>query len=234
MRRICRNLRNLTLAMGVAVIFVGAISSLVPADAAAKTPRTHRVHRPHRPAAPKKRLVHRKIHKTVAHKSGDRIAAFVATVQPKKGPRYARRVARAVRHAAKTTGLSPEVILATGYVESEFRMGAGPCMGVMQVHPGTLREMRRHMPAARNLDPDRVEDNIQLGALELASHYNKGTHIASRSSNERLSRAWGRYNGSSSHSSYVRRVRTVLRRIKKGDSVAWRRHLQKHGTLWNS
>ena len=166
------------------------------------------------------------------HRDRDRIAEFVATVQPKKGKAYARRVARAIRRSAGATGISPDVLLATGYVESELRMTSGPCVGLMQVHPRTLREMCRRIPAARRLDPRRVEDNIQLGALELAGYYRRVPAKSGRTT--RLRHALGRYNGAGPNSGYVRRVSTVLRRIRKGDSSDWQRHLQQHGPLWRA
>ena len=100
-------------------------------------------------AAGLQRPVHKKRLHHQRHRSHrDRIAEFVATVQPKKGKKYARRVAQAIRRSARTTGIAPDVLLATGYVESELRMTSGPCIGMMQVHPRTLREMRRRNPTA--------------------------------------------------------------------------------------
>lgn len=85
-------------------------------------------------------------------------------------------------------------VVATAYVESEFSMNSGPCIGIMQVQRG-----------AKGLNPYKLRDNIELGCAELGRDLKRGRS---------LTNMWGRYNGCGSHGAYVRRVRRVWDRLK--------------------
>jgi hypothetical protein len=158
-----------------------------------------------------------------------KIAGLIKLVQPRKGQAYADRVAETIVKEAKRYNLDPFVVATTAYIESEFSMSSKPCMGIMQIERRTYRE---HY-AKSGLKPMDLEDNIRLGAWELADKAKMSNKnqvaLASRGG---LSRMWGRYNGAGSRSSYVRRAHLTLKRIKNGNPDEWNSHLKSRGPLW--
>lgn len=158
-----------------------------------------------------------------------KIAGLIKLVQPRKGQAYADHVAETIVKEAKRYNLDPFVVATTAYIESEFSMSSKPCMGIMQIERRTFRD---HY-ASSGLKPMKLEDNIRLGAWELAdkAKMSKKTQVA-LASRGGLSRMWGRYNGAGPRSSYVRRAHTTLNRIKNGNPEVWEKHLKARGPLW--
>jgi soluble lytic murein transglycosylase-like protein len=169
-------------------------------------------------------------HGVSAPNPSDRIAALVLLAQPKRGAAYAARVADAIRVASIRTGVDPDVITTTAYVESEFRMAVGPCEGVMQLHMPTLRYMKKIGKVPAHLSHADLSENVQIGAWELKRHYDRAGKLSDRSA--RLRSAWGRYNGSGPSGSYAKRCLKVLGRIEKGSPEDWRKHIARNATLW--
>jgi soluble lytic murein transglycosylase-like protein len=132
---------------------------------------------------------------------------------------------------AKRYGLDPYIVASTGYIESEFSMASRPCMGIMQVERRTFRSEY----AKSGLDPMDLEDNIRLGAWELADKAKMSVRAKSRialASRGVLSRMWGRYNGAGSRSGYVRRAHLTYTRIKNMSLTEMQAHMKKRGPLW--
>lgn len=152
-----------------------------------------------------------------------KITDLVSVVQRGQGPKYAKKVATCIVTSARKYKISPSVVAATAYIESGFRMPKGPCIGMMQIAPGTARSFKK-----AHLNAYIMEDNIQMGACYLSRHYHKV--LSSRCGNP-LQRMWGRYNGAGPNSGYVRRAMKVYNRIEKGDKTTWRKCL-KRGALW--
>ena len=89
--------------------------------------------------------------------------------------------------------------------------------------------------AKSGLNPRNVEDNIRLGAWELADKAKMSSKAKSRialASRGGLSRMWGRYNGAGSRSGYVLRAHRTLTRIKSKTIAELQEHLKKRGPLW--
>ena len=161
-----------------------------------------------------------------------KIAGLIKLVQPRKGQVYADHVADIIVKEARRYKLDPYVVATTAYIESEFSMVSKPCIGIMQVERRTYRSQY----AKSGLKPYDLEDNIRLGAWELAdkakmSNKNVRVALASRGG---LSRMWGRYNGAGSKSFYVKRAHTTLSRIKNKNLNQIQEHLKKRGPLWKS
>jgi hypothetical protein len=156
------------------------------------------------------------------------IASLVRAVAPRQSPEYAWMVASNIVQSARENGVSPYIVSATAVVESEFSMQAGPCVGVMQMNPATVAEVY----SRSDRDVNGLEDNIWMGANFLAINYR--SRLASRGGSDeyRMRHMWGRYNGSGPKSLYVKRALRVLRRIKEGNSVSWKRTIKTTGTLW--
>jgi soluble lytic murein transglycosylase-like protein len=173
-----------------------------------------------------------KVTKKPADDSGvkKKIAGLIKMVQPRKGQAYADHVAEVMVKEARRYGLDPYVVASTGYIESEFSMASRPCMGIMQVERRTYNWKYRKS----GLNPMDLEDNIRLGAWELAdkakmSRAQARTALASRGV---LSRMWGRYNGAGSRSGYVRRAHLTYTRIKNMSITEMQSHIKKRGPLW--
>jgi len=163
-----------------------------------------------------------------------KIAGLIKLVQPRKGQVYADHVADIIVKEARRYKLDPYVVATTAYIESEFSMVSKPCIGIMQVERRTYRAQY----AKSGLKPYDLEDNIRLGAWELAdkakmSSRNKNVQVA-LASRGGLSRMWGRYNGAGSRSSYVKRAHTTYSRIKNKDLSEIQVHLKERGPLWKS
>jgi len=160
-----------------------------------------------------------------------KIAGLIKMVQPRKGQAYADRVAGAMIKEAKRFNLDPYIVASTGYIESEFSMASKPCMGIMQVERRTFKSEYAHS----GLDPMDLEDNIRLGAWELADKAKMSNRAQSRialASRGGLSRMWGRYNGAGPRSGYVRRAHLTYTRIKNKSLSEIQEHLKKRGPLW--
>jgi soluble lytic murein transglycosylase-like protein len=160
-----------------------------------------------------------------------KIAGLIKLVQPRKGQAYANHVAETIVKEAKRYGLDPYVVASTAYIESEFSMSSGPCIGMMQIERRTYREKY----AKSKLNPYDLEDNIRLGAWELADKAKISNRSKTRialASRGGLSRMWGRYNGAGSRSGYVVRAHTTLSRIKTKSIAELQEHLKKRGPLW--
>jgi len=161
-----------------------------------------------------------------------KIAGLIKLVQPRKGQAYAEHVADVIVKEARRYNLDPFVVATTAYIESEFSMVSKPCIGIMQVERRTYRSQY----AKSGLKPYDLEDNIRLGAWELAdkakmSNKNNNVRVA-LASRGGLSRMWGRYNGAGPRSSYVKRAHTTYSRIKKKNLSEIQSHLKKRGPLW--
>ena len=160
-----------------------------------------------------------------------KIAGLIKMVQPRKGQAYADHVAEVMIKEAKRYGLDPYVVASTGYIESEFSMASKPCMGIMQVERRTYNWKYRKS----GLNPMNLEDNIRLGAWELADKAKMSNRASSRialASRGGLSRMWGRYNGAGANSGYVRRAHLTYARIKSKSLEQIQEHLKKRGPLW--
>ena len=85
------------------------------------------------------------------------------------------------------------------------------------------------------LKPMDLEDNIRLGAWELADKAKMSNRAKSRialASRGGLSRMWGRYNGAGPNSGYVRRAHLAYARIKSKSLSDIQKHLKTRGPLW--
>ena len=168
--------------------------------------------------------------------SEGKISNLVLLAQPHKGPRYAHRVAHAIISAAHKVKLNntdlqskfPEMIAATASIESDYSMASRPCVGIMQLNVRVHTQEYRKL----GLDPYNLEDNVLLGAMELATHYNhssRGNILSSRSgSYDRLAYMWGRYNGSGSHGSYAHKALKVYHKIHENKMETIKPPSRKH------
>ena len=186
---------------------------------------------------PKVPLIAKKVVKPTAKKpavdSGvkQKIAGLIKMVQPRKGQAYADHVAEVIIKEAKRYKLDPYIVASTGYIESEFSMVSKPCMGIMQVERKTFNRKYRKS----GLKPMDLEDNIRLGAWELADKAKMSNRAKSRialASRGGLSRMWGRYNGAGPNSGYVRRAHLTYARIKSKSLSDIQKHLKTRGPLW--
>jgi soluble lytic murein transglycosylase-like protein len=160
-----------------------------------------------------------------------KIAGLIKMVQPRKGQAYADHVSEVMVKEARRYGLDPYVVASTGYIESEFSMASRPCMGIMQVERRTYNWKYRKS----GLNPMDLEDNIRLGAWELADKAKMSSRAQSRialASRGVLSRMWGRYNGAGARSGYVRRAHLTLTRFKNMSLIQMQDHIKKKGPLW--
>ena len=160
-----------------------------------------------------------------------KIAGLIKLVQPRKGQSYADHVANIICQEAKRYNIDPYIIATTAYIESEFSMASRPCIGIMQVERRTYRALY----AKSGLKPNDLEDNIRLGAWELADKAkNRSQSRIALASRGELSRMWGRYNGAGPKSSYVRKAHLVYSRIKNKSVTELQTHLKKRGPLWKN
>ncbi len=185
------------------------------------------VNKPQVKAHPSNKVIEKKI--IVDSGVEKKIAGLIKLVQPRKGQSYADHVAKVICQEAKRYNLDPYIVATTAYIESEFSMVSRPCIGIMQVERRTYRASY----AKSGLKPNDLEDNIRLGAWELADKAkNRSTSRIALASRGDLSRMWGRYNGAGPRSSYVRKAHLVYNRIKSGNTDKWKSHLKSRGPLW--
>ena len=160
-----------------------------------------------------------------------KIAGLIKLVQPRKGQSYADHLAKVICQEAKRYNIDPFIIATTAYIESEFSMASSPCIGIMQVERRTYRASY----AKSGLKPNDLEDNIRLGAWELADKAkNRSQSRVALASRGDLSRMWGRYNGAGPRSSYVRKAHLVYSRLKSKSVTELQTHLKKRGPLWKN
>ena len=162
----------------------------------------------------------------------NKIIAFIKLVQPKYSTIYIKKIVDAIFKYSVKYKIDPYIITTTAYVESEFDMKSGPCIGIMQVYS----------PSLSWLDPkniyleDTIDNNILLGTKELSLHFPKNIrrgNLVNRSSNDpnALAIMWGKYNGAGSKSEYVDRCFNVLRKLALKNIKELKLHLE-HKQLW--
>jgi soluble lytic murein transglycosylase-like protein len=154
----------------------------------------------------------------------DKIYSLIRLCRPRRGTAFAHRAASLLVAESRQQGLPPLLCAAVAYAESHFDQGAGPCVGIMQVHRPSLREYtRKKMGNFAGLDPDEWDDNIRIGVRELGLH--KRTHHSLRG-------ALGRYNGCGPNGGYVDRVMDTYSRLRRTAPSDWRSSLSRGRELW--
>ena len=161
-----------------------------------------------------------------------KIFKFIKLVQPKYSDSYTQKIVDAIFKYGNKYKIEPYVIASTAYVESEFSMKSGPCIGIMQVYKPSLRWLN----PKKEYDPYTIDGNIALGVKELSlslpSNINRGNVIDRSSANERgLKIMWGKYNGSGSRGYYSTKTLNVMRKIIVYDLDKLKQSLKK-GPLW--
>ena len=162
----------------------------------------------------------------------EKIFKFIKLVQPKYSTSYIKKIVEAIFKYSVKYKIDPYIITTTAYVESEFDMKSGPCVGIMQVYRPTLRWLD---PKNIYLE-DTIDNNILLGTKELSLHFPKNIrrgNLVNRSSNDpnALAIMWGKYNGAGSKSEYVDRCFNVLRKLALKNIEELKLHLE-HKQLW--
>jgi soluble lytic murein transglycosylase-like protein len=142
----------------------------------------------------------------------EKIFNFIKLVQPKYSTSYIKKIVDAIFKYSIKYKIDPYIITTTAYVESEFNMKSGPCVGIMQVYKPTLR----WLDPKKEYDINTIDGNIGLGTKELSEHYNfrylRGNQMDRSSNNfNALKIMWGKYNGSGPRSSYVSKTFNALR-----------------------
>ena len=142
----------------------------------------------------------------------EKIFKFIKLVQPKYSTSYIKKIVEAIFKYSVKYKIDPYIITTTAYVESEFDMKSGPCVGIMQVYRPTLR----WLDPKKEYNINTIDGNIGLGTKELSEHYNfryfRGTQMDRSSNNfNALKIMWGKYNGSGPRSSYVSKTFNALR-----------------------
>ena len=142
----------------------------------------------------------------------EKIFKFIKLVQPKYSTTYIKKIVDAIFKYSIKYKIDPYIITTTAYVESEFNMKSGPCVGIMQVYKPTLR----WLDPKKEYDINTIDGNIGLGTKELSEHYNfrylRGNQLDRSSNNfNALKIMWGKYNGSGPRSSYVSKTFNALR-----------------------
>ena len=142
----------------------------------------------------------------------EKIFNFIKLVQPKYSTSYIKKIVDAIFKYSVKYKIDPYIITTTAYVESEFNMKSGPCVGIMQVYRPTLR----WLDPKKEYDINTIDGNIGLGTKELSEHYNlryvRGNQMDRSSNNfNALKIMWGKYNGSGPRSSYVSKTFNALR-----------------------
>ena len=142
----------------------------------------------------------------------EKIFKFIKLVQPKYSTSYIKKIVEAIFKYSVKYKIDPYIITTTAYVESEFNMKSGPCVGIMQVYKPTLR----WLDPKKEYDINTIDGNIGLGTKELSEHYNfrylRGNQMDRSSNNfNALKIMWGKYNGSGPRSSYVSKTFNALR-----------------------
>jgi hypothetical protein len=164
----------------------------------------------------------------------DRIALFVAIVQPSKGPKFANRIARYIVDAAEKARIDPYVVTATAYHESKFLQTDGPQKGIMQFTHECFRTYRRRY----SLSVDDERDNVTAGAYYIADLMygeplaSRGGYVRGGSRNSSLAVMWGHYNGCGTHGAYVQRALLIYSRIKDGTPSEWRAWCRDGRSMW--
>ena len=98
----------------------------------------------------------------------EKIFKFIKLVQPKYSTSYIKKIVEAIFKYSIKYKIDPYIITTTAYVESEFDMKSGPCVGIMQVYKPTLR----WLDPKKEYDINTIDGNIGLGTKELSEHYN--------------------------------------------------------------
>jgi hypothetical protein len=142
----------------------------------------------------------------------EKIFKFIKLVQPKYSTSYIKKIVEAIFKYSVKYKIDPYIITTTAYVESEFDMKSGPCVGIMQVYRPTLR----WLDPKKEYNINTIDGNIGLGTKELSEHYNfryvRGNKMDRSSNNfNALKIMWGKYNGSGPRSSYVSKTFNALR-----------------------
>ena len=142
----------------------------------------------------------------------EKIFKFIKLVQPKYSTSYIKKIVEAIFKYSVKYKIDPYIITTTAYVESEFDMKSGPCVGIMQVYRPTLR----WLDPKKEYNINTIDGNIGLGTKELSEHYNfryfRGNQMDRSSNNfNALKIMWGKYNGSGPRSSYVSKTFNALR-----------------------
>ena len=161
-----------------------------------------------------------------------KIFKFIKLVQPKYSDSYIQKIVDAIFKYGNKYKVEPYVIVSTAYVESEFSMKSGPCIGIMQVYKPSLRWLN----PKKEYDPYTIDGNIALGTKELSlslpNNLNRGNIIDRSSANDRgLKIMWGKYNGSGSRGYYSTKTLNVMRKIVVYDLSKLKQLLTK-GPLW--
>lgn len=153
-----------------------------------------------------------------------KVIALIRICRPRRGEAFARRAARVMAEESLAQHLPPLYCAAVAYCESHFDQKSSPCVGIMQVHPPSLREyVRKRQGDFAGLDPDDWTDNIRIGVRELGMHKKK-YHT--------LRGALGRYNGCGAGGAYISRVMSVYKRLDDYNSSEWRTRLDRGRELW--
>ena len=159
----------------------------------------------------------------------EKIFKFIKLVQPKYSSSYIKKIVDAIFKYSAKYKIDPYIITTTAYVESEFSMKSGPCIGIMQVYSPSLP----WLDPKKEYNPWTIDGNIALGTKELSislsyrSEY-RGEYVDRSSNNlNPLKVMWGKYNGSGPRSSYVSKTLNVLRTITMKNISEIEKHLKK-------
>ena len=162
----------------------------------------------------------------------EKIFKFIKLVQPKYSTTYIKKIVDAIFKYSVKYKIDPYIITTTAYVESEFSMRSGPCIGIMQVYQPTLKWLN----PKKEYNPYTIDGNIGLGTKELSLNMPKSFRrgkLANRASNDpnALAVMWGKYNGAGSKSKYVDRCFNALRKLALKNIDELKLHLG-HKQLW--
>jgi soluble lytic murein transglycosylase-like protein len=162
----------------------------------------------------------------------EKIFKFIKLVQPKYSAFYIKKIVDAIFKYGTKYKIDPYIIATTAYVESEFNMRSGPCIGIMQVYKPTLKWLN----PKKEYNPYTIDGNIALGTKELSLNMPKSLRrgkLANRASNDpnALALMWGKYNGAGSKSKYVDRCFYALRKLAL-KNIKELKVILEHGQLW--
>jgi soluble lytic murein transglycosylase-like protein len=161
-----------------------------------------------------------------------KISNFIKLVQPKYSVSYIKKIVDAIFKYGAKYNIDPYIITTTAYVESEFDMRSGPCIGIMQVYKPTLKWLN----PKKEYNPYTIDGNIALGTKELSLNMPKSLRrgkLANRASNDpnALALMWGKYNGAGSKSKYVDRCFNALRKLAL-KNIKELKVILEHRQLW--
>ena len=172
-----------------------------------------------------------------------KIAQLVYLHRPQKGKEYAHHIAKSICKSAHNNNIDPYWVATTACIESEFDMKSRPCIGIMQVDRATWKN---NYPDMDVLD---IDQNIEIGANDLARKYYKlpersqrrninlasrGTTTSRNSRSYSVRRMWARYNGSGENGFYVKRALKVNARIQKESSEQLKIRMKTKGSIWRN